>query len=258
MPDTKQETIQFFHTKQQEIITKDSFSPIHKLAISLGVLAVVSTLFVSLMLITNNNPVSINSTSQNTASIDQTGSVQGVSDFATTTLIPYTSPYTSYTQTNYTPQTTTNVLSTVRIFNAKSPIVLSGKLPSTCVNTDGFFCKADVSKVGTCHNGVCGATALEFSVTPDTNGNWSYPVAGGLDPGDYQVTIKDQTGKVLEVTNFTVINQSTATTTIQGGKNLPNTGVGENIIISLLASGLIIALSYAFFIKKGKSGRIIS
>ena len=113
-------------------------------------------------------------------------------------------------------------------FKAKTKIIISGIVPNQCLNTDGNFCQANIDHVGVCLNGVCAATSLTFTVTPDANGKWNYTVPAGLEPGDYQVTIKDQNGNILEITTFTVTS------------SLPNTGVNEILIVVSVGVGLIV------------------
>lgn len=261
MPEQQKDTIKFFHVKEHTDITPISsqhFSSLHKLTIAISALMVSIALFISLLLITtsNTNIIADDSIakSNNTALVNTTGHVQGVFDIASTTpTINYTT-YSFYTSTTISAPIQSSVVinNLPTKFNSKSPITLNGTLPSKCINTDGFFCTAQISKVGSCHNGVCGATALSFTVTPDANGNWSYTVPAGLDAGDYQVTIKDQNGNVLETTNFTVTNQAVATTTVSNPKNLPNTGVTENIIFSVVTSLFIIITSIIIFNKNSK------
>ena len=190
---------------------------------------------ISLPRSTNKNTLSTTAVTPipNIAAIENAGAVLGASSNSlifTTTIPPTLTPI----------PITVGVVSLPNITFAKN-MKISGKLPRVCLNTDGNFCQANLAKVGQCTGGICGATALTFTVTPDANGNWTDTVPAGLDPGSYEVTIKDASGNVLEVTKFTVVTKSV----------LPNTGVVDDLLY-ISVGGFVLLLVAAFFSRRKK------
>ena len=256
MPDQNADIQHFFQVKEKTKIYSSTNTSIQNntlstelrnLALASFSFVVLSLAFIGVLFVIHENTVQPSSSANTLALVNVTqGSVQGVSDIVTT--YPNRYPSKDYFVSTTVPFTGPVIKSIIDKFPAHSAITLHGNLPSQCLNTDGYFCAASVSKVGICINGICGATNLTFNVTPDANGNWSYTIPTGLDPGDYSVTIKDQSGKVLEVSNFTVSNQSTAvltnTSVPVSNKNLPNTGVVDDTLKVLDIGAVIVLISF--------------
>ncbi|MEI7604012.1 MAG: LPXTG cell wall anchor domain-containing protein [bacterium] len=202
-------------------------------------LAIVWCMLMSCVIFACCGVLIVNFQNSNTDNSSNTsGRVAGAQDVITPTIKP-----TTIVKKLSTTVTATPIIKYLGTFAGNTKITLSGKLPILCLNTDGNFCKAAMTQVGTCHNGVCAATQLNFTVVPDANGNWSYSIPEGLDPGDYEVTIKDASGKVLEVTKFTVTSKTKST-------NLPNTGIMEDILMPSIIILLITIFSAVLITKK--------
>lgn len=221
-----------------------SFSFVQKVTMAVSGFFVLTVLICSSVILANFNstPSDVSAVSPTSnagiAQVDNTGFVQGAFDEIT-----------------ITPTTIVPNKRTLGTFKKGQPINLSGSVPTLCLNTDGNFCQANISKAANCANGVCAATSLTFTVTPDVDGHWAYSVPTGLDPGDYQVTIKNPSGTILEVITFTIANSTTNTTGKDTG--LPNTGLIEDIFFPLITVSLVLVISLTVMkFAKGKAKRI--